>query len=164
MIQPDEKYMKLAIEAAVQSVKNGDYAHGAVVIKDGEVIATGFEALKSVNDPVNGHAEIDAIRKACQKLDQPYLEGCIMYCTAEPCPMCISAIIWAKLSDVVYGITREDMIAEMERVKRSSGEKFSWRQIAISAEYIVRHGEPDVTLHPGFMREECRKLFDLTRK
>ncbi|MCW1908384.1 MAG: nucleoside deaminase [Candidatus Saccharibacteria bacterium] len=164
MIQPDIKYMKLAIEAAVQSAKNGDYGHGAVIIKDGEVIATGYETLKSANDPVNGHAEIDAIRKACQKLGQPYLQDCIMYCTAEPCPMCMSAIIWAKMSDVAYAITRDDMIAEMERIKQSSGGKFSWRQIAIPAEYIVEHGEPKVALHPGFMREESRMLFDLTGK
>lgn len=66
MNKPEEKYMRLAIEAAVQSAKNGDYGHGAVIVKNGEVISTGYETLKSANDPVNGHAEIDAIRKACQ--------------------------------------------------------------------------------------------------
>jgi tRNA(Arg) A34 adenosine deaminase TadA len=164
MIKPEEKFMQIAIEAAVQSAKNGDYGHGAVVVKDGDIIATGYETLKSANDPVNGHAEIDAIRKACQILQQPYLKDCTMYCTAEPCPMCMSAIIWAKMDSVAYAITRDDMIAEMERIKQSSGGKFSWRQIAIPAEYIVGHGEPKVTLYPGFMREESRKLFDLTGK
>ena len=164
MNKPQEKYMRLAIEAAIQSAKNGDYGHGAVVVKDGGVIATGYESLKSANDPVNGHAEIDAIRKACQILQQPYLQDCIMYCTAEPCPMCMSAIIWAKMDSVAYAITRDDMIEEMERLKREGDGKFSWRQIAIPAEYIVERGEPKVTLHPGFMREESRKLFDLTGK
>lgn len=164
MNQPEEKYMKLAIEAAVQSANNGDYGHGAVIVKNGVVIATGYETLKSANDPVNGHAEIDAIRKACQNLNSPYLQDCIMYCTAEPCPMCMSAIIWAKMDSVAYAITRNDMIAEMERIKQTSGGKFSWRQIAIPAEYIVEHGEPKVKLFPGFMREESRKLFDLTGK
>ena len=154
--------MKLAIEAAVQSAKNGDYGHGAVIVMGDEVIATGYETLKSANDPVNGHAEIDAIRKACTKLEKPYLQDCIMYCTAEPCPMCMSAIIWAKMQSVAYAITRDDMIAEMERLKQSSGGKFSWRQIAIPAEYIVEHGEPHVELYPGFMREEGLKLFELT--
>lgn len=164
MIEPEEKYMKLAIEAAVMSANNGDYGHGAVIVKDSEVIATGYETLKSANDPVNGHAEIDAIRKACAKLQLPYLQDCILYCTAEPCPMCMSAIIWAKMDSVAYAITRQDMIAEMERIKQLSGSNFSWRQIAIPAEYIVAHGEPKVTLHPGFMREESQKLFDLTGK
>lgn len=164
MNKPEEKYMKLAIETAEISAKNGDYAHGAVIVKDGVVIATGYETLKSANDPVNGHAEIDAIRKACQKLQQPYLQDCIMYCTAEPCPMCMSAIIWAKMESVAYAITRDDMIAEMERLKKEGGGNFSWRQIAIPAEYIVKHGEPKVTLFPGFMREESQKLFNLTGK
>lgn len=109
-------------------------------------------------------AEIDAIRKACQKLGQPYLEDCILYCTAEPCPMCMSAIIWAKIDSVAYGITREDMIEEMERLKLTSGGKFSWRQITIPANYIVEHGEPKVHLYPAFMREESKQLFDLTGK
>lgn len=164
MIQPLEKYMRKALEAAITSANNGDYGHGAVVIKDGEVLSTGYEALKSGNDPVNGHAEIDAIRKACQKLEQPYLQDCVMYCTAEPCPMCMSAIIWAKLPAVVFAITRDDMIEEMERLKQASEGKFSWRQIAIPASYIVEHGEPKVELHPGFMRKEGLKLFELTGK
>lgn len=164
MLQPEEKYMRLAIEAAEQSAKNGDYGHGAVVVCNGEVIATGYETLKSANDPVNGHAEIDAIRKACKAIAAPYLKNCYMYCTAEPCPMCMSAIIWAKMEAVAYAITRDDMIEEMERLKREGDGTFSWRQIAIPAEYIVDHGEPKVTLFPGFMREESRKLFDLTGK
>ncbi|HTJ73602.1 MAG TPA: nucleoside deaminase [Verrucomicrobiae bacterium] len=163
-IQPEEKYMQLAIEAAKTSAANGDYGHGAVIVKDGEVISTGFETLKSANDPVNGHAEIDAIRKACSLLGQPYLSGCVMYCTAEPCPMCMSAIIWAKMDAAVYAITRDDMIAEMERLKAESDGKFSWRQIAIPAEYIVEHGEPKVQLFPGFMRDEGLALFELTGK
>ncbi|HEX9595054.1 MAG TPA: nucleoside deaminase [Candidatus Saccharimonadales bacterium] len=162
MIQPKEKYMQLAIQVAVKSAEDGDYAHGAVIISDDEVISTGYETLKSANDPVNGHAEIDAIRKACAKLGQPYLQGCVMYSTAEPCPMCMSAAIWAKIDTVVFGITRDDMIAEMDRLKRSSNGKFTWRQIAIPADYIIKHGEPKVNLVPGFMREECLKLFELT--
>lgn len=162
MIEPLEKFMKQAIDAAITSANNGDYGHGALIVRDDEVISVGYETLKSANDPVNGHAEVDAIRQACQKLKQPYLEGCILYSTAEPCPMCMSAAIWAKLDTVAYAITRNDMIAEMERIKQSSGGKFSWRQIAIPAEYIVEHGEPKVHLIPGFMHEDGLKLFELT--
>ena len=161
MYTPETKHMKKAIEAAIASVNNGDYAHGAVVVSGDDVIATGYETLKSANDPVNGHAEIDAIRKACQLLQQPYLESVVIYCTAEPCPMCMSAIIWAKIPIVVYSITQDDMIAEAERHKRAGDSQFSWRQITIPASYVVEHGEPSVELFPGFMREEGLKLFEL---
>lgn len=158
MIDPRPEHMQLALDAAYQSKANGDYGHGAVVVKDGQVIATGYETLKSANDPVNGHAEVDAIRKACQVLSAPYLEGCILYSTAEPCPMCMSACIWAKVDTVAYGITRDDMIAHMERLQVEGDGKFSWRQIAIPAEYIVKHGAPEVHLVPGYMREQAMSL------
>lgn len=164
MIQPQEKYMQQAIEAAKQSGFNGDYAIGALVVKDEEIISVGYETLKSANDPVNGHAEVDAIRKACNKLGLPYLTNCILYSTHEPCPMCMAACIWAKVDTVAYAVTRDDMIAEMEKVKAASGGKFSWRQIAIPAEYIVEHGEPKLSLVPGFMRDEGLKLFKLTEQ
>lgn len=158
MIEPKREHMQLALDAAHRSKANGDYGHGCVVVKDGQVIATGYETLKSANDPVNGHAEVDAVRKACQSLQLPYIEDCILYSTAEPCPMCMSAIIWAKAKAVVYGITRDDMITKMEELKAQGNGKFSWRQIAIPAEYIVEHGEPKVELVPGFMREEALEL------
>jgi tRNA(Arg) A34 adenosine deaminase TadA len=164
MITPEEKYMKLALEAAAESSRNGDYAHGAVIVLDNVVVSVGHETLKSANDPVNGHAEIDAIRKACQKLQQPYLGDAVLYSTAEPCPMCISAVIWAKIPAVVYALTRDDMIAEMERLKVEGNGKFSWRQIAIPASYVVERGEPKVELYPDFMREEGLKMFALTGK
>ena len=153
MITPTKEHTQLAIDAAHQSKEKGDYGHGSVVVKDGQVIAIGYETLKSANDPVNGHAEIDAIRKACQKLKSPYLEGCILYSTAEPCPMCMAACVWAKLDTVAYGITRDDMIARMEELKNQNDGKFSWRQITIPAEYIVQHGQPKVHLVPGYMRD-----------
>lgn len=158
MFETSREHMQLALDAAHQSKANGDYGHGCVVVKDGQVISTGYETLKSANDPVNGHAEVDAVRKACQTLQKPYLEDCVLYSTAEPCPMCMSAIIWAKVKAVVYGITRDDMINKMEELKAQGGGKFSWRQIAIPAEYIVEHGEPKVELVPGFMRDEALEL------
>ncbi len=158
MIEARQEHMQLALTAAHQSKSNGDYGHGSVIVKDGHVIATGYETLKSAYDPVNGHAEIDAIRKACLSLQSPYLENCILYSTAEPCPMCMSACIWAKVDTVVYGITRNDMITKMEQLKAGGGSQLSWRQIAISAEYIVEHGEPKVHLVPGFMREQALEL------
>jgi tRNA(Arg) A34 adenosine deaminase TadA len=156
-IQP--QFMEAAFEAARQSAINGDYGIGSVVVKDGQILAIGYETLKSANDPVNGHAEIDAIRKACTILNSGYLEGCTLYSTHEPCPMCATASVWAKVNTIVFSVSREDMIAEMDR--RSNG-KFSWRQIAIPCQYILDHGSPTVELIPSYMREEGMKLFDLT--
>lgn len=151
--------MTAAIEAAMASASAGDYGIGAVIVENGKIISTGYETLKSANDPVNGHAEVDAIRKACGLLQKPYLENCVLYSTHEPCPMCMTATIWAKIPKVAYAVSRDDMIEEMNR--RSNG-KFSWRQIAIPAEYIVEHGTPSVELVPGYLRKEGMKLFDLT--
>lgn len=153
-------FMEAALEAARTSAAKGDYGIGAVIVKNDVIIATGYETLKSANDPVNGHAEIDAIRKACASLGQPYLEDTVLYSTHEPCPMCMTASIWAKIPKVAYAVSRDDMIEEMNR--RSNG-KFSWRQIAIPAEYIVAHGTPTVELVPGYLREEGMRLFDLTK-
>lgn len=159
MYTPQPQFMAAALEAARVSAANGDYGIGAVIVKEGQILSIGYETLKSANDPVNGHAEIDAIRKACTKLGQPYLAECELYSTHEPCPMCMTASIWAKIPAVIFSVSRDDMISEMDR--RSNG-KFSWRQIAIPAQYIVEHGEPKVTLYPSYMREEGMKLFDLT--
>lgn len=152
--------MEAAIRAAKLSGKRGDYAIGAVLVKGDKILATGYETLKSSNDPVNGHAEVDAIRKACKKLKKPYVEGCVLYSTHEPCPMCAASSIWAKVGTIVYGVTREDMINVM---KRKANKKFAYRQIAISCKYITSREKPvsNVKLIPGFMRKECLELFDL---
>lgn len=153
------EFMQAAIDAAIKSGENGDYPIGAVVVKDDRIIAVGYETLKSANDPVNGHAEIDAIRKACQVLNAPYLEGCFLYSTHEPCPMCASASVWAKVDTIIYGVTREDMISTM---KNKYSSEFSWRQIDVSCEFIVKSENPvaKIKLVPGFMKEECLKLLE----
>jgi tRNA(adenine34) deaminase len=153
--------MMEAIKAARESGAKGDYPIGSVVVKDGKVISIGYETLKSGNDPVNGHAEIDAIRKATREvLRQPYLEGCVLYSTHEPCPMCSTGAFWAKIKTIVYAVSREDMIEQM--AKRSTG-KFSWRQVSISCKDILSHGSGHtVEIIPGILREEGIKLFDYT--
>jgi len=159
----DKKYMKKAIAAAKESAENGDYPIGAVVVKDGEVIATGYETLKSENDPVNGHAEIAAIRKACKALGEPYLIDCTLYSTHEPCPMCASASFWAKVFRIVFSVSRENMIAHMNEVAKEADEDFSWRQIDISCESIINSGQGFelIKIESGVLRDEGLKLFDL---
>ena len=103
-----EKFMYLAIELArkgVESDAGGPF--GAVVVKNGEVIAEGWNKVTSANDPT-AHAEIIAVRAACQKLDSFQLEDCVIYSSCEPCPMCLGAIYWARPKMLIFAGNRED--------------------------------------------------------
>lgn len=100
--------MQLAIELAKKSInkKNGG-PFGAVVIKDGKVVGGGINQVTSLNDPT-AHAEVNAIRDACQNLKTFDLSGSEIYTTCEPCPMCLGAIYWAKIKTIYYAATRKD--------------------------------------------------------
>jgi tRNA(Arg) A34 adenosine deaminase TadA len=80
---------------------------GAVIVRDGQVIAEGFNQVTSTNDPT-AHAEMVAIRAACRALGTYHLSGCAIYASCEPCPMCLSAIYWAQLGRIYYASTRHD--------------------------------------------------------
>ncbi|MBK8951026.1 MAG: nucleoside deaminase [Chitinophagaceae bacterium] len=99
--------IQLSIEN-VESGKGGPFA--AVIVKNGEIISTGVNEVTSNNDPT-AHAEVVAIRKACEKLNTHQLEGCEIYCSCEPCPMCLGAIYWARPSKIYYANTKEDAAA-----------------------------------------------------
>ena len=102
------KYMKKAIDVASDNLKtNKGGPFGACIVKDGIIIASSSNHVLKNNDPT-AHAEIEAIRKACQKLNTYDLRGCELYTTCYPCPMCLSAIIWANIEHVYYGNTKED--------------------------------------------------------
>ena len=103
------KYMKIAKENAEKGIKNKDGGpFGAVILdKDGNIIANGNNKVLKTNDPT-AHAEVVAIREACKKLNTYDLSDCTLYTSCEPCPMCLSAIIWANIKDVYYGCTKED--------------------------------------------------------
>ena len=108
MKEQHSKFIRRAIELASEGVKsNAGGPFGAVVVKDNVIIAEGFNSVTSVNDPT-AHAEVMAIRKACKKLGSFQLEGCIIYTSCEPCPMCLGAIYWARPEKVFYACTRED--------------------------------------------------------
>lgn len=103
-----EKFMTLAIELAQQNVKNekgGPF--GAVVVKNGEIVAASANTVTVTNDPT-AHAEVAAIRLACEKLNTYSLEGCEIYASCEPCPMCLGAIYWARIDKLYYGATKVD--------------------------------------------------------
>jgi tRNA(Arg) A34 adenosine deaminase TadA len=97
-----------AIEQSRTGMKNNEGGpFGAVIVKDGKIVGTGNNQVTSSNDPT-AHAEVTAIRDACKNLNSFQLDGCIMYTSCEPCPMCLGAIYWARPDKVFYANTRED--------------------------------------------------------
>lgn len=102
-----EDFMRQAIALAVENVKSGGGPFGAVIVKDGKVVATGVNRVTSDNDPT-AHAEVNAIRKACMLLGTFDLSGCVLYTSCEPCPMCLGAIYWAHLDKIYYGASQRD--------------------------------------------------------
>lgn len=101
-------FMSKAIELAKIGVdENAGGPFGAVIVKNGKIIAEGYNKVTSKNDPT-AHAEVVAIRNACEKLNSFQLDDCIIYTSCEPCPMCLGAIYWARPKKVYYGCTRED--------------------------------------------------------
>ncbi len=102
-----EELMRRAIELSIENVKCGGGPFGAVVAKDGEIVATGVNRVTANIDPT-AHAEVSAIRAACAALGTFNLEGCEIYTSCEPCPMCLGAIYWARLSRMYYGNNKHD--------------------------------------------------------
>lgn len=106
--EKDKEFIKRAIELSEKGMNNNAGGpFGAVVVKNGEIIAEGFNEVTSSNDPT-AHAEVVAIRKACAVLNTFQLDDCIVYTSCEPCPMCLGAIYWARPKAVFYACTKED--------------------------------------------------------
>jgi tRNA(Arg) A34 adenosine deaminase TadA len=102
------KFMERAIELAIENVTSGRGGpFGAVIVRDGEVIAEGANGVTAMNDPT-AHAEVSAIRAACKKLGTFSLEGCEMYSSCEPCPMCLAASYWARMGAIYFAGTAAD--------------------------------------------------------
>ncbi|MEZ4941553.1 MAG: nucleoside deaminase [Saprospiraceae bacterium] len=104
-------FMREAIRLSIENVESGRGGpFGAVVVKDGAIIARGTNEVTSTNDPT-AHAEVVAIRNACKALGTYQLDGCEIYTSCEPCPMCLGAIYWARPDKMYYGNTKEDAAA-----------------------------------------------------
>lgn len=99
--------MREAIRLSRESVENGGGPFGAVIVKDGEIVARGANSVTICNDPT-AHAEVSAIRAACAAAGTFKLDGCELYTSCEPCPMCLSASYWAGISKIYYGNTKQD--------------------------------------------------------
>lgn len=99
--------LQLAVDLAARNVGEGGGPFGAVVARGGEVVATGVNRVTATKDPT-AHAEVVAIRAACAALGSHQLDGCEVYCSCEPCPMCLGALYWARPAAIVYAASAED--------------------------------------------------------
>jgi tRNA(Arg) A34 adenosine deaminase TadA len=107
----DESFMRAAIQLADEGLASGRGGpFGCVIVRAGQVVGRGNNRVTSTNDPT-AHAEVTAIRDACAKLQTFQLTDCVLYTSCEPCPMCLSAIYWARIPTVYYGNTRQDAAA-----------------------------------------------------
>jgi len=146
----NNKFMIRAIELSIKSVDSGTGPFGAVIVKDNKIVSEGFNIVTSSNDPTS-HAEIVAIRNACKDLNNFSLEGCDLYTTCEPCPMCLSAIYWARIERVYYANTRND------------AQKIDFSDAMIYEELNKAIKDRKIPMHQ-MMRDEALKAFDLWNK
>jgi len=117
--------MREAIRLSIQMMRRGQGGpFGAVVVRNGKVVGRGSNQVTSANDPT-AHAEIVAIREACKRLKTFQLDDCDLYTSCEPCPMCLSAIYWARLANVFYANTRKDA------AKINFDDDFIYREVAL---------------------------------
>lgn len=145
-----EELMQRAIELSINSVRNGGGPFGAVISREGEIIAEGSNGVTIYNDPT-AHAEVTAIRKACEKLGTFDLKGCEIYTSCEPCPMCLGAIYWAHLDKIYYANDRKDA-ADI-----GFDDDFIYQEIEVKPQYRKKPSEI-------LMREEGLEAFRLWNK
>ena len=107
-IDQQKKFMRKAIRLSMGNVQSGNGGpFGTVIVKNGKIIATGVNEVTKSNDPT-AHAEMIAIRNACEKLNSFQLDGCDIYCSCEPCPMCLGAIYWARPKSIYFANSKKD--------------------------------------------------------
>ena len=102
LLEPDHRWMKAALREAERAFEMEEVPVGAVVVKDGQIVGRGHNLVETLRDPT-AHAEMIAITAACETLGTKILDGCTLYVTLEPCPMCAGAIVWARLRRLVFG-------------------------------------------------------------
>jgi len=143
-------FMKKAIELSIKNVNSGGGPFGAIIVKDNKIIAEGANRVTTTNDPT-AHGEIVAIREACKKLNNFNLSGAELYSTCEPCPMCLSAIYWARISKIYYANTRDD------------AQKIDFDDSLIYSEFNKNINERKIPMIQ-MMRNEALKAFELWDK
>ncbi|WP_018395348.1 nucleoside deaminase [Bacillus sp. 37MA] len=140
-----ESLMAHAIQLAKENVDTGHGGpFGAIVVKDGEIIGKGCNEVTASNDPT-AHAEVQAIREACQHLESFQLTGCEIYTSCEPCPMCIGAIYWARPDAVYYACTKEEAAAigfDDQFIYEELGQPIEERSLKMKKLVIDKSKEP----------------------
>ena len=160
MFIPQDKFMRVAIKEAMLAKEKGDYAIGAVIVRNNKIIVRGSNRARIDQDSTQ-HAEMVVIRKAFKKLNSRFLSSCVLYTTHEPCPMCAAGAIWARMDGIVFGATLQDMI---NYKNKKGNRKLTWRTIDIPAKNILTKGEPRLKIIGKFMRVDCLKLFHNFKK
>ena len=153
-----EKFMRLAFEEARRAVKEGNEPFGAVLVKDGEVVATGRNKINSENDPTY-HAETGLIRDFCHESGVTDLSGYTMYTSCEPCVMCAGCMIWSKLGRMVYGISVEQLFSLLEG---STSDVFSQeddRGIRMPSAEVFSRSRNRIDIIGGILEEEAIALY-----
>lgn len=155
----DEHYMQIALDTAARGVAEGQSPFGACIVIDENVIACEHNMVIGTNDPT-AHAEVRTIRAACEHLQVVHLEDAAgarksavsIYSTTEPCPMCFSAIHWARIGRIVSGCSITDAA------------EFGFNELPITNTHLCEVGDCEIQLVPGVLRNQCRALFKQWKK
>jgi tRNA(Arg) A34 adenosine deaminase TadA len=147
-MDPDERFLRLAIEKALEGIAKGQTPFGACIVRGGEVISCEHNVVWAEMD-ITAHAEIHAIRRACAALRTVDLSGCTVYSTCEPCPMCFSACHWARVERIVFGASIRD------------AELYGFNELPVGNVELKHLGRSPVKIRSGVLPSACLELFRL---
>lgn len=142
----EEEFMRIAIRKAQDGIQLGQSPFGSAIVKDGQVVAATHNTVWRDTDPT-AHAEVNCIRAAAKALGTISLDGCQLFSTTEPCPMCLSAIHWAKIERVVFGAVIADAAAA------------GFCELYVDAKVLAEMGKSPLKVESGLLRAECADLF-----
>lgn len=143
----DERWMREAIAVAREAIGKGQTPFGCAIVRRGQLLARAHNEVWARID-ITAHAEVTALRRACEAAKAVHLEGATVYTTTEPCPMCFSACHWAAVDRIVYGARIPDAV------------QAGFRELTISAEDMARLGASRVKVQGGVLSVECARLFE----
>jgi tRNA(Arg) A34 adenosine deaminase TadA len=143
--------MRLAIEKAREGLDAGQSPFGCAIARGDELLAVEHNTVVASTD-ITAHAEVNALRLACKSAGQILLTDCVVATTCEPCPMCMAALHWARVSKVYYGASIAD------------AEQAGFNELQVPAAEVLKIGRSQVVLEPHFLTDECRELFQLWKQ
>jgi len=147
----DQEFLRAAIDACRRGIEAGQSPFGAVVVRDGRVVAAAHNTVWRDVDPT-AHAEVNALRAAASALNTIDLSGCTLYSTCEPCPMCLAATHWSKVDRVVFGASIADATAA------------GFSELPVAAATLAEMGKSPLRVVGGILRDECAGLFRLWKE